>query len=916
LHNLKAIFPNSKVILFKDLRLAKGHNSGCYPLSSHKSNLDRKIFEEENMSKRLATMIAALAVILVANLCISAQTKGSIGGVVTDAQGSVVAGAKITVTSTGGQDFTAVSSESGTYRIPALETGVYKVTITAKNFKTTIVENVKVDVGTPATVNAMLAIGSIGETVTVTTGAEVLQTETATVGTTITGRQIVETPIASRDALDLVGLLPGTATVGRPRTATINGLPKGALTITLDGVDVQTNDTRTSDGYFTYVRPRLDAIEEVTVSTAAPGSESSGDGAVQIKFVTKRGSNDYHGGLFFQHRNEALNANYWYLNRNPAGLDSDGASLRQKIRLFQYGGNASGPIPFPRFGEGGPRFDSGKDKAFFFINYEQFRLPGTATRTRTVATPDLQNGIYKYRVAAFSTLPSTPTTTCVPFGTGQMECSVNIYQVAAANGQTSTPDATIAGLFNSIRSAVSGATLVPVANNPNVLDYNVTPSSADLRKFLTIRTDINITKKHAFEFVLNRQSFDSFPDLLNNAEESFPGVFKGYSQASQRNSWTMAVRSTLTNNVVNEARYAVQEGGPTVFFGEGGPADFAPMGGYNISIGASFSGRTLTTPLIQNSNQIGKNPVYDLTDSLTWVKGNHSFNFGGEFKRIIAEGNTTSRYVPSVGFGVDSTETTATNMWTTCTSATFSSTCRLPGGGSTQQTEIRNLWAVMVGRVLSYSNTAYLNTESGIYEQAIPRHRLAEQRSYGLYFQDNWKIKPNFSINYGVRWQPQTGFVAKTYGNYTRLETYDQVYGLSGLGNIFKPGTLTGTAPRVVAVEIGESAYPTDWNNFAPTVSVVWSPNFGEKGFLHTLFGDPGKSVFRAGYSASFVREGTSLLESINGANPGGTRSLNRSTSIAGSFTVGTDFRTPNNPNLTPFQPTQISGPRLRSRSP
>jgi hypothetical protein len=251
------------------------------------------------MNNRLATLVAALAVILVANLSLFGQTTGSIAGTVTDSNGAVVAGAQVTASGPSGVDYTAVTSDSGSFRIPALGTGLYKVTITAKNFKKIVIENVKVDVGLPATVNSTMEVGAINETITVTSGGEVLQTQTATVGSTITGRQITETPIASRDALDLVGMLPGTATVGRPRTATINGLPKGALTITLDGVDVQANDVRSSDGYFTYVRPRVDAIEEVTVSTASPGAESSGDGAVQIKFVTKRGNNAYHGGSIF-----------------------------------------------------------------------------------------------------------------------------------------------------------------------------------------------------------------------------------------------------------------------------------------------------------------------------------------------------------------------------------------------------------------------------------------------------------------------------------------------------------------------------------------------------------------------------------------------------------------------------------------
>ena len=124
---------------------------------------------------------------------------------------------------------------------------------------------------------------------------------------------------------------------------------------------------------------------------------------------------------------------------------------------------------------------------------------------------------------------------------------------------------------------------------------------------------------------------------------------------------------------------------------------------------------------------------------------------------------------------------------------------------------------------------------------------------------------------------------------------------MSGAGNIFKPGTLTGTVPRVVPLEIGEKAYPDDMNNFAPSVGVVWSPEFGERSFLGKLIGSGGKSVFRGGYSAAFVREGFNLLESIYGANPGGSLSLSRALTVAGSFTAGTNLRDPNNPNLTPL---------------
>lgn len=239
-----------------------------------------------------------------------AQTAGSISGTVTDATGASVPGATVTIKGEAGQSYTATTNDDGVYTVPGVGAGTstYTVSVSAPNFKTYVVKNVKVDIATPATVNAVLQAGKIEETVVVVSGAEVLQTETATVGTTITGRQILETPIQSRDALDLVTMLPGTSTTGVVRTSSINGLPKSALTIQIDGVDVQDNYLKSSDGFFTFIRPRIDAIDEVTVSTATPGAESSGDGAVAIRFSTRRGTDDYRGSAFWQHRDEGLNA--------------------------------------------------------------------------------------------------------------------------------------------------------------------------------------------------------------------------------------------------------------------------------------------------------------------------------------------------------------------------------------------------------------------------------------------------------------------------------------------------------------------------------------------------------------------------------------------------------------------------------
>jgi len=817
--------------------------------------------------KKFMFALAAIALILSALIGVQAQTAGSISGSVMDPNGAMVPGATVKVKGDAGQEFTATTADNGTFKIPAVQNGLYVVTITANGFKTTTITNVKVNVNAPTPVDAKLELGNVGETVEISSGGEVLQTETPTIGTTITGRQILETPIASRDALDLVGLLPGTATVGRPRQASINGLPKGSLNITLDGVDVQDNLLRSSDGYFTFVRPRVDAIEEVTVSTAVPGAEASGDGAVQLSFRTKRGGNGYHGGVFFQHRDESLNANYWYLNRDGA-RDTEGHAFRQKLRLNQFGGHFSGPIPYFAFGDGGgPQFKSGRDTAFFFVNYEQYRLPNSQSRTRNILSPSAQAGTYSYIVN----------------GATQ---SVNLFGIAGL--PLTTADPTVAGLLTQIRTAVgTTGSVTPVSGSPNLQLFNFSPTGNDLRKFLTTRFDVNITKKHSVEFIMNRDDFVPSKDFLNSQDERFPGM-PFYTQGSKRDAYSLGVRSTLSKSLINYGRYTISTG--QSFFSQGiSKSDYAYQGGYDLLIsGASFGGVAVTTATARNSYSDRNSPTYAFDDSLTWLMGSHSIQFGGQYKRIKLIQNAIGRIVPSISFGLDSTDPAFGKF-------TGGATGTIPNASSAQLTEARALYAVLIGRITQYATTAYL-TADGTYKENALQSQNARQDTYGLFAQDSWKIRPNLTINFGVRWQPQGAYTVLTE-NYARLSSFNDIFGKSGPGNLFKPGTLTGVVPTVVGMKTGEKAYPDDKNNFGPSVGVVWSPEF-KSGFLKSVLGGTGNSVLRGGYSRSFVREGTALIGSILGANPGGTQSATRNFTN-GNLTVS-NLRDPSNPNLTP----------------
>jgi len=799
-------------------------------------------------------------------------TTGSISGTVVDQNNAVIPNASVNIKGEGGQEFTVVTNERGVFRVPAVQNGNYTVTVSLTGFKKSVVNNVKVDVGTPATVDVKLEAGDVGAVVEVLSGGEVLQTQTPAVNTTLTGRQIINTPQPNRDALDLVTLLPGTAQVGRPRQSSINGLPKSALNITIDGVDVQDNLLKSSDGFFTYIRPRVDAIEEVTVSTAAGGADTGGDGAVTVKFVTRRGTNDYRGSLFYQRRHESMNSNYWFNNQTgqPRGI----------IRLNQFGGNFGGPIPIPNFGEGGPMFLSGKDRAFFFVNYEEFRLPESSPRQRTFLTQDAANGIFRY-------------------GSGQ---SANLLQIAQNAGITSTLDPTIAALTSAIRASTSQGT-VTSSGNQNTQFLNFSAKNQQKRTFLALRFDVNITKKHSIENVYNRNIFGNGvngSDLLNGFDPAFPGFPNFGDQSSQRYSNSTALRSTLMNNLVNEARFA-RLWGDSAFFGTLSKDMFANQGGYNLNLNGSnpgipfnflgltnaTAGAAATTGFVGfsgggNGNNFRFSPTYDFTDNLTWIAGNHSLNFGGQYKIIKINTESINQLVPNVAFGIDSTDPADAVFTRTGAGAT------LPGATATELATAKALYALLVGRVTDINGAAYLKADK-TYNYLGDQLNLAKQRVYGLYAQDSWRIRPNLTLNFGVRWQPQEGFITGT-SNYAAASSFADAFGVSGLGNLFKPGTLTGKVPTFRVVDEGYRAYNTDFNNFAPSVGVVYSPNFGDSGWGRTLFGGNGESVFRAGFSRAFVREGTNVLLSILTSNPGALLDASRNVSNS-TLPVGTLFR-------------------------
>lgn len=831
--------------------------------------------------KSLLRLLAFSLFALASSVLVFGQaTTSSLSGTVADPSGAMVAGASVKVKNAAtGVEAETTTSSNGSYTVLALGPGVYTVAIEVRGFKKAIINDVKIDAATPATVNVVLEVGAQSESVVIQAGAEVLQTQSANVATTITGRQITDLPFTSRDALDLVLNLPGTTTPGRPRTSTVNGLPKSAINITIDGINAQDNLLKSTDGFFTYVRPRTDAMEEVTVSTANPGAESAAEGAVQIKFVTKGGTNEYHGGLYEYHRNPVTQANFWFNNRDlraPAGVDpTTFKAPRARNLLNQYGGKLGGPIALPGFGTGGSPIHVFKDRAFFFVNYEEYRLPEQALRQRTIMHPRTQLGFFRWVGCADADVVNGACRSGAP----KVIREANLLQLAGARNLVGTADPTVAKLLAEIRTTANSVGSVEVINdpnivaNPNVERYSFTNVGGQARFFPTVRLDFNLTSKHRLENIWNYQKFTGRVDFLNNTDPAFPDFPNQGFQGSNRFTNSTALRSTLTNSIVNEARFGLQ-GGTVLFFPNVNAGQFNNQGGWNLGIGAAG----ITSATVSTSPSRRNGPVWTFNDTLSWTKGAHNLSFGAAFSRINfwQSADTVAR---TVTFGIDGTDPAE--------AALFSNggflNANLPGANATDIGRARGIYATLIGSVTALSGFAALS-EAGQYSFQGTQVQRARLHEYGYFAADTWRMKQNLTLNFGLRWELQSPIVARN--NVYANAPLESIYGVSGVGNVFKPGTLTGKPVTYFRQEIDKQPYNLAKNNFAPSFGFAWTPNFKE-GLFSKVFGNGGQSVFRGGYSIAYNRDGIFTIVAPLSNNPGLTIDATRNMGL-GNLVGGT----------------------------
>src|SRR5438132_5843966 len=314
--------------------------------------------------KRISLLLVVplfLALCAVSSLAQSGSS--SVRGIVTDPQGAPVAGANVTL-SNAERNFSRsqATNNDGGYLFKPVPQGTYRLEVENKGFKRSLVASVKALVDTPTDVNAQLEVGTLAETVNITSGGEApINTTDATIGNTFDSKRISEIPLNARNVVGLLSLQPGVTQGGY-----VNGGRADQANVTLDGVDVNEQqrglDVVTGGAFSSVLRVTPDSVQELRVTTTNPNPDQGRSSGAQVSLVTKSGSNDWHGLLYEYHRNTVTTANDFF--NNAAGVK------RPALLRNIFGGTAGGPIKH--------------DKAFFFFTYEGLREATATSVVRTV----------------------------------------------------------------------------------------------------------------------------------------------------------------------------------------------------------------------------------------------------------------------------------------------------------------------------------------------------------------------------------------------------------------------------------------------------------------------------------------------------------------------------------------------------
>jgi hypothetical protein len=762
------------------------------------------------MRSQPVRFLSLILILLLNTFALSAQSiQSSILGTVKDQGGAVIPGAKVVVTNTGtGISANYTTDASGNYQASDLLAGGYQVKVSREGFQSNLISNLTLAARQQTRIDVVLVVGAAREEVRVdASAAGVIETETPAIASSLNAASVMSLPVNTRASgstspLSMIQALPGVQS-DNGLNFSVQGAQPFQTETSVDGISTQntTSNSPISDAF-----PSSESIAEVRADGVSNGAEFGQPG--EITTISKGGTNQVHGALFWYHQNRAFDAVGF---GTPIDQVTGKAIRPQKIGN-DFGVSAGGPVVIPHL-------YNGHEKTFFFGTYEGFRFPKQSTIQNLVPTKAMVNGDFSKEIP-FD--PSDPSTYLLGF-----DPSNGPFPYAYITGDNIIPSAGISSQakpFLKLLPAPNVGNYQTVAAAEQGLGYNYT----DNRDSSYHSSQFDARLDHQFSQKLRAFARYTFKNVASLSPQDL--LLPSISNFDHFRILASSLTYTITPNLLDEFRFGFtnEQNGDTGLI-NGGPyttaANFQDISqAYKLNGMTGLQFQNLTSIDAGGTNNTSQSHLYQYTDNLTWVKGDHTFKYGADIRSLEA--------ITTLGaYGLKNIEV----FWF---------------GGAFTGAMLNNpsqaQFADLLAGVPSFTG----------YYGLVPEND-AKTLNYGFYAQDQWRIRPNLTIAYGLRYEfhPPYYDAKGAIGNFdpSVSQTGALIYP-NGFKNLIDPSLMqavdacgygpasTSYAKCTPLLSSSEAHLPNSLrrsqkDRFLPRIGLAWRPFNDDKTAVRAGFG-------------------------------------------------------------------------------
>jgi hypothetical protein len=813
-------------------------------------------------AKRAICLFAVLT--LLASIA-AAQASSQLNGSVTDPSGATVAEANITLTETAtGSHRSTTSNASGLYQFLDVAPGNYKLEASAAGFAPFLAPNVTLVVKTPSTINIKFQVAGGTTKVTVEAEALLINRTDASLGNVLENNQIAELPIADRNVVYLLSLQPGVAYLGGAaetnqatdtRSGAVNGVRSDQSNVTLDGIGV--NDQNNGYAFTSVLNTPPDSIEEFRVTTANSNADSGYSSGGQVALVTKSGTNTFHGSAYEYNRNTIFSANDPFLKNSQ--LSSGESNTAPKLLRNVFGATIGGPIM--------------KNRLFFFANYEGRRDAEGSSTLRNVPSPTLRAGVLMYLCADPTQCPggSVQGIDNNPYPVQPGYYGLNFTQIKGMDPEGIGVNQAVLKILNQYPAANE----FNAGDGSNTLGFRFSPNvDRSFNTYIT-RLDYHLTSNGS-ETLFARGQIQNFKEP---GPQQFPGQPAATNFLDDSKGLTVGLSSIISPTLINDFHWG--------FIRQG-----QQYGGTSVYPGVFLNGIDNLVPFTRPTTAFV--PVNQLSDSLSWTRGNHSFQFGTDL--FLIRSNHISY--------LNSFSDVQTNVVFLNTGGIANDNSPLDPGQNGYPKVDHNFGpnydsatGIVMG-ILAEGDGIYNFARNGT---ALPQGQAINRRyainDYEFFGQDNWRITHRLTVTYGLRWVLEAppyetnGYqvapcVQAAGGGCTKQNVAAWFNHSAQLATAGQPANSAGEIGFVLGgpKNNGPGLWNWDHKDFSPRIAVAWAPDTGD-GWASKILGKKDQFSIRGGYSIMYDHFGVPIVNSFdqNGSFGLSTRLGNSAGSVTAS---------------------------------